>query len=72
MSKKRVKKISKRIRPYNVVLNGFIFFTGILWNIFMLPATLKQRFDINKKAKKVHLELKARAKLKHTHDGDLL
>jgi len=52
LSKNKIKKISKRMRPYNVVFNGFILFYSVLWNILRLPLTLSERIAINNKAKR--------------------
>jgi GT2 family glycosyltransferase len=63
INKDRIKKIRKRMRPYNIFFNGVIYMHSILWNIIYLPLTIKARLIENKKAE-IHIQNKSTNDLK--------
>lgn len=53
LSSEKIRKISVRMRPYNIFFNAGIYLSSLSWNLLNLPKTLKQRILINKRARDI-------------------
>lgn len=53
LSSEKIRDIGVRMRPYNIFFNAGIYLSSLIWNLFYLPLTIKNRISISKRAKEV-------------------